>query len=116
MTPRTAAGRALLDSFEFDGPEQEARVADAILAIEAEADRSLLLDPALRADVKRQEEAVAMFRRNGFVFDNTGKGGGKRWEKMAFTLYGYIVESSEEARAALAATDDLYPALDAEAE
>lgn len=53
---------------------------------------------ALEADRRRQLEAVSVFRRYNFVFDTKGKGGGPRWEKLALTLYGYIVESSEVAR------------------
>jgi hypothetical protein len=46
------------------------------------------LEEALRWAASQQPEAVEIFRRENFVFDN--KNG--RWEKLAFTLYSMLVE------------------------
>lgn len=40
-------------------------------------------------------EMIAMFEREGFVFD----GSGGRWEKLAFTLYSHMVDTADKAAA-----------------
>ena len=82
MTPRTAAGRALLHDLNAEAVSV-GEGGDAILAIEAEADRSLLLDAALRALVEAWDG-----------FDPATPAGAQQISVVV-----------EEARAALAATD-----------
>jgi hypothetical protein len=94
MTPRTAAGRALLDNHAHWGEWYEHNWLAAILAIEAEADRSLLLQRALRAF--------------GHDYDIDGK---QEWHLVNCSyrkLWPMGIEDDADcaaARAALAATD-----------
>lgn len=84
---------------DSENPEQWARVADWEYqrANRAESIRDDMLE-ALESIKDLPGKCLAMFEREGFVFD----GCGGKWEKLAFTLYSDIVSNAIQAKATIA--------------